>query len=207
MTYHRFSPFQSHLELAHHYWQKIVQPGDQIIDATCGNGHDTLLLATFALQPEAGHLWAIDLQKQALEKSQKLLSTELSSDLYQRISWMHQSHAQFPSSIEKESVKLIVYNLGYLPGGNKEVTTQTASTLQSLEQALALLCPGGAISLTCYPGHPEGAAEEKAIRSFLEHLDPRLWCVCHHVICNRQKAPSLFLIMKGCSVLEATTKT
>ena len=56
--------------------------------------------------------------------------------------------------------KLIVYNLGYLPGSDKLLTTKTSSTLLSVEKALSLIAPNGAISITCYPGHEEGKKEE-----------------------------------------------
>lgn len=192
----KFQPFQSHLELAHHYWEEIVSPGDCVIDATCGNGHDTLKLAQLVLTEESGEVFAIDVQASALEKSRELLSQNLSPTLFQRVHWIAQSHENFPQTILPESVKLIVYNFGYLPGGDKSFTTKTDTTLQSIKQALKLLYKGGALSLTCYPGHPEGAVEEAQLGEFLASLSPREWSVCHHVWRNRRNAPSLFLICR-----------
>src|SRR6185436_10014836 len=92
---------------------------------------------------------------------------------FSNITFLHQCHTQLP---QDEKVKLIVYNLGYLPGGNKSLTTLTSTTLTSLNTAYALLAPGGALSITCYPGHPEGAREEAAIHSWaLQFGDSATW--------------------------------
>lgn len=179
--------FRSHLDLAHSYWKRLVQAGDLLIDATCGNGHDTLALAS--LQPRL--LYAFDIQSQALESAQKRLEKESS------IRFIHGCHSQFPPEIASASVKLIVYNLGYLPGGDKETTTQSSTTLESVSKALDLIMPGGAISITCYPGHAEGAREEAALLFFAEQLDKHMWSCCHHRWINRTQAPSLLLLQKA----------
>ncbi|HNA62889.1 MAG TPA: class I SAM-dependent methyltransferase, partial [Rhabdochlamydiaceae bacterium] len=93
-----------------------------------------------------------------------------------------------------EPVKLVVYNLGYLPGGNKEITTMTQSTLLSLGVASELITQGGALSITCYPGHLEGAREEKAIAEWVYQLNSLKWDVTHHQWCAG--SPTLFFIIK-----------
>ena len=179
-----FSHFKSHIELAHRYWQQLVQSGDIVIDATCGNGQDTLFLA----QLKPAKLFAIDIQEKALTNTKTLLGA---SD---NVIFHHACHSQFPQEILAKSVKLIVYNLGYLPGGDKSLTTQSETTLMSLQKALDLIVPGGAISVTCYPGHAEGAIEEEKILQWAENLDRQQWSCCHHRWCNRQKAPSLLVV-------------
>lgn len=194
----QFSLFQSHLDLACQYWTRILQPGDTVIDATCGNGWDTLALAKLCLTPHEGKMYAIDIQEQAIESTKRLLAQELPEPIRDRIEILQGSHASFPVKIEPETIKLIVYNLGYLPGGgNKALTTCTESSLTSLEQALHLLRPGGAISVTCYPGHEEGTREENHLTAFAESLDPRLWSCCHHRWVNRRLSPSLLLIQRA----------
>jgi len=195
-----FPLFQSHLDLAHSYWKSIILPGDCVVDATCGNGHDTLFIAQLALNEEKkGLVIAIDTQKQAIEATRERLATSLSSELLPSVSFINQCHSQFPDDLPKESVKLIVYNLGYLPGGDKSLTTQNKTTLESLAQALTLICRGGAISITCYPGHPEGKVEEQLILEFISTLDPKKWNCCHHRWMNRKQSPSLLLIQRsGC---------
>jgi 16S rRNA G1207 methylase RsmC len=169
----------NHLQQAHFYWKNLLKPSDQVIDATCGNGKDALKLAELVPQ---GHVYAIDIQEIALQKAKELIP-------YSNISYLLQSHTELPAG----EFKLIVYNLGYLPGGNKNLTTMTSTTLESLEKAAEVIAIGGALSITCYPGHPEGALEEEAVRGWVQGLSKN-WLITHHVW--REKSPSLFFIIK-----------
>jgi len=169
--------FHDHLLRAHSYWKALLHPTDIAIDATCGNGHDTAILA--ALLPQ-GHIYALDIQPKALANAQQRVLGP--------ITWILGSHARLPDV----RPCLIVYNLGYLPGGDKTLTTQTDTTLQSLSHALQILQPGGALSIMCYPGHPEGAKEEQAILAWATTL-PHITC-CHHRWINRPQSPSLLWI-------------
>jgi SAM-dependent methyltransferase len=148
-----------HLLLAKDYWRRHLKPGDFAIDATCGNGHDTLFLSQLLSE---GLVFGIDIQEAALQKTEKLLGGAKNVQLFR------QSHAD-PIPVPKPP-RLVVYNLGYLPGGDKSITTMTGSTLQSIRQSLSLLDAGGAISITCYPGHHEGMLEESKILAFIKNL-------------------------------------
>jgi tRNA G37 N-methylase Trm5 len=181
---------KSWLDIAHDYWKTLVREDEILIDATCGNGHDTLFLAK--LKPRL--LYSLDIQPQALSAAQQLLSQHLTAQEALHVTFIEGSHAQFPTEIAARSVKLIVYNLGYLPGGNKSITTLAETTLHSLKGALELIIPGGAISVTCYPGHPEGKREEEMILNFAKGLDPKKWSCCHHRWINRNNAPSVLFI-------------
>lgn len=192
----QFKLFQTPLDLAHNYWQQLLKPGDCVIDATSGNGHDTLFLAKLILSDEKGHIIALDIQQQAVENTRQLLKDNLKG-LPGNISTYRQCHSTFPSFLEKESVALIVYNLGYLPGGNKSLTTLSDTTLKSLEAASSLIAPGGAISITCYPGHAAGKPEEELALHFAATLNPQEWSSCHHKWLNRKNAPSLILIQRA----------
>ena len=131
-----FPLFRSHLDLAHQYWEKLLQAGDWAIDATCGNGHDTLKLAEI-LENKKGGVIGIDIQPEAIAKTEQLLG-EYDVALY------CQSHADFPLLAKEKPIRLIIYNLGYLPGGNKAFTTMTENTLTSVRKASTLIVPGGA---------------------------------------------------------------
>lgn len=192
-----FPLFQSHLDIAHQYWKKLLVPGDIVIDATCGNGHDTLFLATLALTEDRGSLYAIDIQKEALEKVKTRLQGHIPPSYFSRIHFIPGCHSTFPTNILPASVKLIVYNLGYLPGGNKALTTQSGTTLESIQNAMRLLAPQGVISIMCYPGHTEGKIEESKILEALAFLDRWEWNCCHHRWINKENAPSLLLIQKS----------
>lgn len=188
-----FPLFQSHLDLAHAYWESLLTHPGTVVDATCGNGHDTLKLAT--LKPTS--LWAMDIQEKAIRATKKRLEEQLSAEELSSIQLVQGSHATFPAALKKESVQLIVYNLGYLPGGDKSATTQRETTLKSLESALYLIQPGGAVSLTLYPGHPEGEKEREALLNFTSQLPPQQWSCCTHQWHNRQRSPILLLIQKA----------
>lgn len=183
-----------HLEAAHTYWKECIKPGDTVIDATCGNGHDTLVLARLALEPHSGLLYAMDIQEKALQNTRKRLAAEISPECLARVHFIQKCHSEFPSEIKPNSVKVIVYNLGYLPGGDKTLTTRGEVTLQSIAAGLKLLKAGGMISLTLYPGHAEGKREEQMILDFVQNLDEGIWQWQHHRWGVRETAPSLLLV-------------
>ena len=189
-----FPLFQNHLDVAHAYWRRVILPGDTVIDATCGNGHDTLVLALLALTEKSGKVIACDIQQQALMASQKLLTEHLDPTLCARLQWVEGCHSHFSVDIAEKSVKVIAYNLGYLPGGNKNITTMTATTIESIRSALSLVAPGGLITITCYPGHKEGLVEQEKVVAFVQQLPPDRWSCCHHQWVNRDQAPSLIVI-------------
>jgi SAM-dependent methyltransferase len=192
-----FPLFQSHLDLAHQYWKRLIRSGDIVIDATCGNGQDTLVMAKLSLTENSGTLYALDIHPRAISLTRELLQSHLSPGLIERLHLCQQCHSTFPDEIKTGTVSLITYNLGYLPGGgDKSQTTLVKSTLQSLINALTLLKEGGLISMTCYPGHEEGQKEENEILAFTATLDPKQWNCCHHRWLNRKRAPSLLLIQK-----------
>ncbi len=181
-----------HIRLAQASWRDLVSSQDCLIDATCGNGNDTYFLTR--LHPRK--IYSIDVQMEALAKTKAALQTKLSPEEYNKIEFLEQCHSQFPVEVKAETVKLIVYNLGYLPGGDKRITTRVETTLASLHQAESLIVPGGCISITCYPGHAEGKREEEAILSYAEKLDRHAWTCCHHRWVNRPNSPSLLLIYR-----------
>lgn len=183
-----FPVFNSPLDLAHSYWERLLRSGDWAIDATCGNGHDTLKLTQI---DGIGGVIGIDIQPEALRSTQALLGQRPNVHLY------CQSHTDFPPLASENPIRLIVYNLGYLPGGNKQKTTLTPTTLESVRKALQLVLPGGAVSIICYPGHPEGMVEEKALLGLISGLSPQEWNVCYHTFQNRQLSPSLLFIQKN----------
>ena len=188
----QFPLFCSHLDLAKIYWKMLIssQEQDMALDATCGQGYDSVFLASLGLKK----LFIFDIQKAALEMT-KLKLENCSTEL----SFYELCHSKIGTVIPKESLKLIVYNLGYLPGSDKQIKTVPKTTLESVRAALDLLQPGGAISITCYPGHTEGSLEEDELVSFSTSLPPTVWNVCYHQFLNRKAAPSLLLIQKHSS--------
>ncbi len=185
-----FSHRQPHLHTAHALWYSLLQSGDTAIDATCGNGHDTLILAQILLAPTKGQLLALDIQPEAIAHTKERLSQQLPKEIFTRIQFYQQSHTTFPI-MEQESVKLIVYNLGYLPGGDKSFTTVANTTIESLCQATSLLAKGGLITVTCYPGHPAGSLEEQALLAWVTSLPREKWSIHHQRWLHRPHSPTL----------------
>jgi hypothetical protein len=186
--------FSSPIALAHHYWKLILKNDDTAIDATCGTGKDSLYLAQLLSE---GVLIALDIQEKAIRETSLLLKEKLQPSQLERIYLHQQSHTSFPPVPEKCEIKLIVYNLGYLPkSGQKQITTLTETTLESVQKALQLIALEGACSITCYPGHPEGKREEQALLHLFSTLDSTRWNLCYHRWINRPLSPSLFFIQK-----------
>jgi hypothetical protein len=189
-----FPLFNTPIDLAHHFWKQLLEPNDVVIDATTGNGKDSLFLAEL-LSPLQGSLFCIDVQKQALDITKNLLENKAPSFL-SRVQFFHQSHAKLPLIPKDKTLKLIVWNLGYLPKGDKSITTNTDSTLESVFAGMNILSPGGLLSITCYPGHVEGRKEQEYLLQKLSLLDPYRWCFTSFFWSNRNASPSLFLVQK-----------
>lgn len=185
----KFSP---HLKIAKNYWKNFLEENHVIIDATCGNGHDSLFISQI-LNSINGKLFCFDIQKKAIDITYLLLKNNLTEDVFEKIVLINDSHENFSEYINTK-VNLVIYNLGYLPKSDKTLTTKVSTTLSSIKAALNLLDTKGAISITSYSGHPEGEAEENALLSFLCSLDNSKYNVCYHKWINKDKAPSLFWI-------------
>lgn len=188
------APQAPHLTLAKTYWKTHLSPGDIVVDATCGNGNDTLFLCEYLLSDPDSAVFAFDIQPQAIQNTESLLKKHLSPDYFQRVLLHRRSHLELSAVPYPYSPRLIVYNLGYLPGASKEITTKTETTLESIKMGLQLISDDGAISITCYPGHLEGEKEEKELIEFVKTLPSHKWNVCYHTWLNKTKAPSFIWI-------------
>lgn len=190
-----FPLFNTACDLSHSFWKPLLNPGDTVIDATLGNGQDTLFLARVLLGFKEGELYGFDIQEKAVEKTRELILTQCGEETGKRIHLFKESHDKMDRYVKKP-VKLIVYNLGYLPGGDKTITTVVESTLSSVAMGLDMLGASGVLSITCYPGHPEGQREEQALIDYFTNAAPAHYSVSHFRLLNRKRAPSLILVQK-----------
>ena len=150
---------------AHERLKRHIRSGNSLIDATAGNGHDTLFLAQ-QTGPN-GHVFAFDPQVQAIESTRQRLEKNTVDSICTLINEGHENMEQhIPPSLQGK-ISAITFNLGYLPGANKEITTQVATTLVALDQSLHMLEPSGLISLMIYKGHPAGKTEALAVTKWL----------------------------------------
>jgi tRNA A58 N-methylase Trm61 len=177
--------------LAQDILRGVIRPGDRVIDATAGNGHDTLFLAECVGQD--GKVLAFDVQAKALESARARVAEHAG-----RVEFFQESHAGMAARAEPGSVAVVMFNLGYLPGEDHELTTESSETLVALEAAAGLLRPGGVLSVICYPGHPAGAAEAEAVETWMTALTATGWRVAKYgAVGTRRAAPFLLLAAKG----------
>lgn len=148
---------------AHAWLAPVLAPGGQAADATCGNGHDTLFLAR-AVAP-GGTVHAFDLQSAAIERSRRRLEAAATGAA---LHWHHADHAELGRILAGMRLDATVFNLGWLPRSASPLVTEPASTTTALAAALALLRPGGRLSVVCYRGHAGGAEEATAVQQWLD---------------------------------------
>lgn len=179
--------------LSHLFLQRFVTSGDTTIDATCGNGHDTVFLA--ALVGDTGKVVAFDIQDKAIEMTRQKL---IESAFENRVTLIHDGHERMAEYGFDES-SAIVFNLGYLPAGDHTVVTTVESTVSALCQAQQLLKKGGVIALTLYPGHDGGDREKDAVEAYAASLSPRQWHVWQMRQLNVSPAAPLFILIQKVS--------
>lgn len=176
------------------YLNQFLTPGDIAVDATLGNGNDALKIAKII--GKGGKLYGFDIQPTALQNSQERLSS-LQEEERPDIELICDSHAHFEKYIPQK-VALIIYNLGYLPGGDKSITTLPESTLESIKAGLNILQTYGKILIAVYHGHDTGKAERDALAEYLESLDQRYYHVMKQKFINQKNNPPfLYIIEKG----------
>lgn len=171
--------------------QKLT-PGTVAVDATMGNGHDTLFLAQ--LVGPTGKVYAFDIQENALMKTRdRLLASGIEpSGQVQLIQDGHQEVLKYV----QEPIDAAMFNLGYLPGGDHTKVTQGETTIKALEGLLQLLIPGGIITLMIYHGHPGGKEEKGAVEAYLRELSSNTYLVTEMKYMNRKNDPPVIVVIE-----------
>ena len=176
----------SSLNLTHDFIARHVKPGDLCIDATAGRGHDTAFLCS--LVGQAGRVHAFDIQPEAVESTRALLAQQG----YQSIAQVHlDSHANMAAYTAPGTVSCIVFNFGWLPGGDHTINTRPESSIAAIQAGLELLRPGGVMSLCIYYGRDTGFAERDALLEFLQTVDYRTYSVLCCQFLNRPNCPPI----------------
>ena len=182
--------FFNAVEFSHLLLEENTAAGDIVIDATAGNGYDTKFLAN--LVGSQGKVFSFDIQEEALNNTEELLKKE---NLIDRVELILDSHANINKYV-KQKVAAVIFNLGYLPGGNKEIITKSKSTTAALEESIKLLQKNGLIILVIYSGHQGGEKEKQVVTDFCESLDYREYNVLNYNFINQEKAPARVLAVK-----------
>lgn len=182
---------QNALALSHAYIERAVKSGDTVIDATAGNGNDTLFLAK--LVGENGKVFAFDIQQTAIENTKKRLTE---AGVLDRCHVILDGHEHMKKHVSVP-VKAVMFNFGRLPGGDVNLFTKPETSIVAIKSALDLLAQDGIITLAIYYGGPNGFEERDTILAFLQDLDNKSYSVLYQEFINYpNNAPLLVCISK-----------
>lgn len=171
-----------------------VKAGDIAVDATAGNGHDTLFLA--GLVAEEGQVFSFDVQKEAIENTRNRLEEH---EIQERVTLIHKGHENILSSIPERlhgKITGAIFNLGYLPGGDKSVVTKPQTTISAIEQLLEIMAREGIIVLVIYHGHPEGKTERDELLTYVTGLEQKLVHVLRYQFINQKNEPPFIIAIE-----------
>lgn len=181
---------QNALNQAKSYIKEIVLSGDHVVDATAGNGHDTLFLAR--LVGENGKVTAFDIQAAAIESTRERLERE---QAIHQVTLYHGSHADI-SSVVTLPIRAAMFNLGYLPGADHSITTTSDSTWTAVLGTLDLLLPGGRTVIVLYHGHESGKRERESVLQQVADLPQEQFQVLHTAFLNQQNSPPELVVIE-----------
>ena len=167
-----------------------LQKGDTAVDFTMGNGHDTEFLSKTV--GESGKVYAFDIQEQAVASTRKNLAAAACPENYTLILDSHHNVKKYVEG----PIKAGMFNLGYLPGSDKSITTMRETTMPAIEAALDLLDHDGVLLIAVYPGHAEGDAEGRMALDYLSGLDRRAICCTLIRIINSPTSPFFIVVEK-----------
>jgi predicted methyltransferase len=182
------------LPFARSLLQIACTSGDIVVDATLGNGHDTEFLAK--LVGHDGHVFGFDIQEQALLKTSKRLEEQ---NLQGQVTLFQHGHEKIKESIPATfhgQVTGAIFNLGYLPGGDKSIVTTPSTTISAIQQLLEIMAKEGIIVLVIYHGHPEGAEERDALMEFVKSIHQKKAHVLQYGFINQSNNPPFIIAIE-----------
>lgn len=178
------------IPFAHNLLEKAIEKGETVIDATCGNGNDTLFLSR--LVGDQGKVYAFDIQEQAIETTKALLKKEKRSN----VSLIQDSHALVDSYVDEEEIAAAVFNLGYLPRSDKTIITKPETTISAIEKILPRLKKNGLLVLVVYAGHPGGKEEKEAVMNYVSQLNQKEYMALQYHFINLVNDPPFVLAIE-----------
>ena len=167
-----FSALPTAVQWSHHIVGPRLNAGDWVVDATAGNGHDTVFLAKHVLP--AGRVFVFDVQAEAIAQTRvRLERGESGVPSLENVRLHHAGHERLSELLPleaRERLRVVMFNLGYLPGGDKSLITKVETTLSALQQALDWLASDGVLTVVVYPGHEGGGNEAEAVQQWMASL-------------------------------------
>ncbi|HIS57668.1 MAG: class I SAM-dependent methyltransferase [Lachnospiraceae bacterium] len=173
-------------EWCRRFAEEVVRPGDLCMDATAGTGQDTVFLAR--LVGERGMVLAYDIQEEALKQTRERLKRE---GLETRVRLIRKSHAAMEEDAGEGEASCIMFNFGYLPGGDHTISTKPETSVMAVDAGLRILKPGGLMCLCIYSGKDTGYEEKRALLTHLKTLDQRQYLVIVSEYYNRKNDPPI----------------
>lgn len=171
--------------IAKKYMDHYLKDGYICLDATIGNGNDILSISKQI--GDSGKVYGFDIQQVAIDNTRKLLASE---NTLERAILIKDSHENIDNYIHHK-LDFIIYNLGYLPKGNKSIKTKDGSTVTSINKALNLMSQGSLMLITTYLGHTGGMEENASVHNVLVNLNQRVFNVLKYDFINQKNYPPM----------------
>lgn len=180
------------LHYAHYLLESTIEKGETVIDATCGNGRDTLFLSNVV--GKKGHVLAFDIQAQAIQATKQLMEKHQKTN----VSVIHDSHENIEKYLPTKEMLIggAVFNLGYLPKSDKSIITNAASTISAINTILHYLKTNGLIVIVVYYGHQGGHEEKEAVLKHVMQLSQRSYHVLQYRFINQKNNPPFIIAIE-----------
>ena len=182
------------LPFAKNLLRKAINTGDIVVDATVGNGYDTVSLAE--LVGDNGRVYGFDCQETAVQASKERLNNH---GMAERVTLFHQGHENLITKIPLEhhgKITGAIFNLGYLPGGDKTIVTKPETTIAAIEQLLRIMAYEGIIVLVIYHGHPGGEEERDSLLRYCQQIDQKSAHILQYQFINQENSPSFIIAIE-----------
>ena len=175
-------------DITKHFIDSYIKCGDTAVDATAGNGNDTLKLCNAV--GENGFVYAFDIQDIAVEQTKKLLT----ENGFSNFNTIKDSHSNLDTYVTKP-VKAVIFNLGYLPGGDHNIHTQYDTTIKAIEKSLSVTKPDGFVAIAIYHGKNSGTEERDKVLEYIKKLDYKKYTAVVHDFYNRPNNPPITVVI------------
>lgn len=179
------------IPFAHQILRDTIKEGNIVIDATCGNGNDTLFLSK--LVGNSGKVFAFDIQQQAIETTRTLLAKNNCLN----VELIHDSHAKINTYIDvQQPIAGAIFNLGYLPRSDKKIITKSDSTISAIESITQQMKKNAIMAIVVYHGHDGGKEEKDAVIDFTSNLDQNQFAVLTYQFINQKNNPPFVIAVQ-----------
>lgn len=173
-------------QYTHDFLKNWLTEGSLFIDATVGNGHDTEFLCKGV--GDTGKVIGFDVQELAITNTKERL---IKAGIESRCQLILDGHQNLDHYVEIESVDGIVFNFGYLPGGDHSLSTQASTSIQAIEKGLAVLKSRGIMSMCIYSGQDTGFEEKNSILEYLKTVDQKKYVIIKSEFYHRPNNPPI----------------